>query len=301
MAHFFGIDIGGSNIKIGLVDSEMGLLEKVKYPTKDLHGDEDFVKSFSNILQREFENHPEVEEIGIGVPGTISRDGRSTLELPNLGELGNADLLNRLESDHPGKHFYLDNDAHVAALGEYYFGKEEVPENYIFITLGTGVGGAAIIDHHIFRGGDGNPMEMGHIMSQNGKTLETIIGKAGLHTMLNDMLKKNKSEALGRKIAAWDTKLLVSAANDNDKVALKIFEKIGILLGEAIVSTVRLLDIKTIIVGGGISQSYNFVIDPMEEVLMKNLTPYYTSKLKIKKATLANEAGIVGAASLCFK
>jgi len=65
MAHFFGIDIGGSNIKIGLVDSEMGLLEKVKYPTKDLHGDEDFVKSFSNILQREFENHPEVEEIGI--------------------------------------------------------------------------------------------------------------------------------------------------------------------------------------------------------------------------------------------
>jgi glucokinase len=301
MAHFFGIDIGGSNIKIGLVDSEYGLLEKVKYPTKDLRTKDDFVQGFSEVLKTEFENHPEVEEIGIGVPGTISRDARSTLELPNLGDLGNTNLLERLESNHPGKHFYMDNDAHVAALGEYYFGKEKVPENYVFITLGTGVGGAAIIDHHIFRGGDGNSMEIGHIMSHDGKTLETIIGKAGLKEMLNDMLKKNKSEILGNNVEDWDTKQVLSAAIEDDKVALKIFKRIGILLGEALVSTIRLLDIKTIIVGGGISQSYNYVIEPMEKVLMKNLTPYYTSRLEIKKATLANEAGIVGAASLCFK
>ena len=301
MAHFFGIDIGGSNIKIGLVDSKYGLLEKVKYPTKDLRKKDDFVQGFSDVLKNEFENHPEVEEIGLGVPGTISRDARSTLELPNLGDLGNTNLLERLESNHPGKHFYLDNDAHVAALGEYYFGKEKVPENYVFITLGTGVGGAAIIDHHIFRGGDGNPMEIGHIMSQDGKTLETIIGKAGLKEMLNDMLKKNKSKILGNKVENWDTKQVLAAAKENDKVALKVFKRIGVLLGEALVSTIRLLDIKTIIVGGGISQSYNYVIEPMEKVLMKNLTPYYTSRLEIKKATLANEAGIVGAASLCFK
>ncbi len=301
MAHFFGIDIGGSNIKIGLVDSKYGLLEKVKYPTKDLRKKDDFVQGFSDVLKNEFENHPEVEEIGIGVPGTISRDARSTLELPNLGDLGNTNLLDRLESSHPGKHFYLDNDAHVAALGEYYFGKEKVPENYVFITLGTGVGGAAIIDHHIFRGGDGNPMEIGHIMSQDGKTLETIIGKAGLKDMLNDMLKKSKSKLLGDRVENWNTKEVLAAAKDNDKVALKVFKRIGILLGEALVSTIRLLDIKTIIVGGGISQSYNYVIAPMERVLMKNLTPYYTSRIEIKKATLANEAGIVGAASLCFK
>jgi len=301
MAHFFGIDIGGSNIKIGLVDSELGLLEKVKYPTKALREHDDFVKGFSDVLKNEFENHPEVEEIGIGVPGTISSDGRSTLELPNLKDLANTNLLEKLEANHPGKHFYMDNDAHVAALGEYYFGKEKVPENYIFITLGTGVGGAAIINHHIFRGGDGNSMEIGHVMSQNGKTLEQIIGKAGLYKMVNDLLKKNISDILGNKVSTWDTKLLVSAAESNDIVALKIFKKIGKLLGEALVSTVRLLDIKTIIVGGGISQSFDYVIKPMNKVLMKNLTPYYTSQLEIKKATLANEAGIIGAASLCFK
>lgn len=301
MAHFFGIDIGGSNIKIGLVDSSLGLLEKVKYPTKGIRTQRDFVQGFSDILKKEFENHPEVEEVGIGIPGTLSRDGRSTLELPNLGDLANTNLLDKLEQEHSGKHFYMDNDAHVAALGEYYFGIEKVPENYIFITLGTGVGGAAIIDHHIFRGGDGNSMELGHIMSRNGKTLEQIIGKAGLQKMLNEMLKRNKSDLLGAKVAAWNTKSVVAAAENNDKVALKIFKKIGVLLGEALVSTVRLLDIKTIIVGGGISQSYNFVIKPMTKVMMKNLTPYYTGNLEIRKATLANEAGIVGAASLCFK
>ena len=301
MQHFFGIDIGGSNIKIGLVDSEHGLLEKIKYPTKTLREQDNFVKAFSDILKIEFEKHPEVEEIGIGIPGTLSVDGRSTLELPNLKVLGNTHLLDILEADHAGKHFYMDNDAHVAALGEYYFGEEKVPENYIFITLGTGVGGAAIINHHIFRGGDGNSMEFGHVMSQDGYTLEQIIGKAGLIKMLNNMLKKRGSDILGNKVSTWNTKFLVSAADNGDAIALKVFKRIGILLGEALVSTVRLLDIKTIIVGGGISQSYNLVIEPMKKVLMKNLTPYYTSKLEIKKATLANEAGIVGAASLCFK
>jgi len=301
MAHFFGIDIGGSNVKIGLVDSEQGLIEKVKYPTKLVKEKGHFVNSFGEILQSEFDKHPEVEEVGIGVPGTISADGRSTLELPNLMELSNAQLLDSLEANLPDKKFYLDNDAHVAALGEYYFGEEKMPENYLFITLGTGVGGAAIIDHHIFRGGDGNSMELGHIISREGKELEEIIGKAGLTTMINKALKKTKKSILGKKIETWDTKLVLNAALENDKTSLKIFNTIGELLGEALVSTIRLLDIKTIIVGGGISQSYDYVIKPMHKVLMKKLTPYYTEKIEIKKATLGNNAGILGAASLCFK
>jgi glucokinase len=189
----------------------------------------------------------------------------------------------------------------VAALGEYYYGEEKLPENYLFITLGTGVGGAAIINHHIFRGGDGNAMEMGHMISREGRELEEIIGKTGLTTMINKALKKNKKSILGKKIESWDTKLVLNAALEEDKVSLKIFKTIGELLGESLVSTIRLLDIKTIIVGGGISQSYDYVIKPMQKVLMSKLTPYYTEKITIKKATLGNNAGILGAASLCFK
>jgi glucokinase len=301
MAHFFGIDIGGSNVKIGLVDSEKGMLDKVKHSTMELQENGSFMDNFIKTLETEFKKNPEVEEIGIGVPGTITMDGRSTLELPNLGDLDNTEMVGTLESHFQGKSFYLENDAHVAALGEYYFGNESLPENYIFITLGTGVGGAAIMNKKIFKGGDGNAMELGHMMSHNGMELEHIIGKSGLTNMVNKYLKKSKKSTLGNSIDTWDTKTVVSAAEQNDKVALKTFKKIGLFLGEALVSAVRLLDIKTIIVGGGISQSYDFVYKPMNKVLVKNLTPYYTDKLEIKKATLGNNAGILGAAALCFK
>jgi glucokinase len=300
MALFFGVDIGGSNVKIGLVDSEKGLVDKIKYATITLSENGKFVENFCRTMRTEFERHPDVKETGIGVPGTISRDARSTLELPNLADLDNTSLVEALESDFPGKSFYLENDAHAAALGEYYFGDQQMPENYIFITLGTGVGGAAIIGKKVFRGGDGNAMEIGHIMTRKGKELEHVIGKAGLTEMINSYLKSKKS-VLGVSIASWDTKTLVAAAVEGDKVALKIFKKIGVYLGEALVSTVRLFDIKTIIVGGGISQSYDFVYDPMRKILLKNLTPYYTKELEIKRATLGNNAGILGAAALCFR
>ncbi|MFC2125277.1 ROK family protein [Bacteroidota bacterium] len=302
MEHFFGIDIGGSNVKIGLVDTEKGLMEKNKYPTIKLRENNDFVQNFSDVLKIEFEKYPEVNKVGMGIPGTSSKDGRSTIEIPNLSDLDDKPFIDKLESDHPGKEFLMDNDANVAALGEYYFGVEKLPENYVFITLGTGVGSAAIIDHHIWRGGDGNGMEMGHIMSRNGMELEHIIGKKGLMDMINKLLKKSKEDSLiGKKFNTWDTKLLVSAAEGGDKVVLKTFKKVGVLLGEALVTTIRLLDIKTILVGGGISQSYDFVVKPMVKTINKNLTPYYTKDLMIRKATLGNNAGIIGAASLCFK
>lgn len=300
MSHFFGIDIGGSNVKIGLVDSEKGLMDKIKYPTAVLRENGKFVENFCKTMRSEFEKHPDVMETGIGVPGTISRDGKSTLELPNLEDLDNTKLVEALEADFPDKSFYLENDAHAAALGEYYFGDQLLPENYIFITLGTGVGGAAIINKKVFRGGDGNAMEIGHIMTRKGKELEHVIGKAGLTDMVNKNLKSKKS-LLGSSIDSWDTKTILAAAENGDKVAIKTFRKIGNYLGEALVSTVRLFDIKTIIVGGGISQSYDFVYQPMKKVLMANLTPYYTKELDIKKATLGNNAGILGAAALCFK
>ncbi len=302
MEYFFGIDIGGTNIKIGLVDSEKGLLDKIKYPSGEVGNTGSFIRNFSSILSKEFKKHPEVKKVGIGVPGTISKDGRSTLEIPNLQELSHTPIVDILEKNHPGVEFIIENDAHAAALGEYYFGEEKLPENYLFITLGTGVGSAAIINHKVFKGGDGNPMEIGHIISKNGKELEALIGKVGLLDMINGMLKSSKSgSALGKKLPEWNTKTIVKAAIEKDKVALKVFKKVGVILGEALVSAIRLLDIKTVIVGGGLSASYDFVYKPMIKVMTKKLTPYYTDELVVMKAKLGNNAGILGSAALCFK
>jgi len=299
MEKYMGIDVGGTNVKIGIVDRKGGMESKIKYPTADLKNGDDFVKGYIEILEKEFEKHPEINEVGIGIPGTLSVDRSTCLEIAAIPALDGVDLKPRLKAKFPDKKFYLENDANVAALGEYYFSKDKIPENYLFVTLGTGIGSAAIINHKIFIGGDGNGMELGHILSRNGEELEENIGKRGIMKRASKLMKKKKTSL--SKLDDLDPKVIIKEAESGDKISKKIYKEVGEYLGEALVAAIRLLDIKTILIGGGIAKSFDLIYDPLLKTLNKNLTPYYTKDIVIKRAELANDAGIIGAASLCFK
>lgn len=294
-----GIDVGGTNVKIGIVDRAGGMESKVKYATADLRESKDFVKGYLDILEKELDKHPEIMEVGMGIPGMISVDRSTCLEIAAIPALDGVPLKKHLNERFPGKTFYLENDAHVAALGEYYFSGTKIPESYLFVTLGTGIGSAAIINKKIFIGGDGNGMELGHILSKNGKELEENIGKRGLMKRAAKLISKKKSSL--RKYDEFDPKVIVKEALNGDKVSIKIFKEVGELLGEGLQPAIRLLDIKTILIGGGLSAGFDLIKDKLNETLEYNLTPYYTDKILIKKAELGNNAGIIGAASLCFK
>jgi glucokinase len=299
MEKYMGIDVGGTNVKIGIVDREGGMESKVKYSTAKLRQSADFVNGYIEILQKEFTNHPEVKEVGIGIPGTLSADRTRCLEIAAIPALDGIDLQPRLKKAFPDKEFYLENDANVAALGEYYFSGTKLPENYLFVTLGTGVGSAAIINKKIFIGGDGNGMELGHILSKNGKELEENIGKRGIMQRARKLMSKKKTALSQYK--EFDPKVIVKQAQQGDRVSIKIYREVGELLGESLVATIRLLDIKTILIGGGVAASFDFIYDSLMDTLESNLTPYYTKELIIRRAELGNNAGIIGAASLCFK
>ena len=294
-----GIDIGGTNVKIGIVDRKGGMESKMKYATANLKESDDFVNGFLDILATEFEKHPYINEVGMGIPGTLSVDRSSCLEIAAIPQLDGVEFKKHMKSRFPEKEFYLENDANVAALGEYYFSSDEIPENYLFITLGTGVGSAAIINKKIFIGGDGNGMELGHILSKNGKELEENIGKRGLMKRAEKLIHKKKTSL--RKYDDFDPKVIIKEAKEGDKVSIKIFREVGEMLGEGLQATIRLLDIKTILIGGGLAAGFDLIIDKLLETLDYNLTPYYTDKIQIKRAELGNDAGIIGAASLCFK
>lgn len=300
MQKFLGIDVGGTNIKCGIVNSGGEILHLVKFPTIEFRKLPSFTVGFIKLVKDLLLEFPEVQHVGIGLPGTLNKERTHALEVPNIPELNNVHLQEHLETEFPNHSFVLENDANAAALGEYHFAKEAMPEDYIFVTLGTGVGGAAIIDRQIFKGGDGNSMEIGHMMSEGGKRLEELIGKKGMYTMVHQRLGifKEKTRLYGEEII--NTRLMIESAMLGDPLVLEVFDRMGYLLGEALVSIVRVLDTKNIIVGGGISASFDFMGAKMEEVLRKNLTPYYTEGLVLKKASLGNEAGILGAASLCF-
>jgi len=300
MEKFLGIDVGGTNVKFGVVKADGELLTKVKYPTKELRREGHFVQHFLEAVEEQLNEHSDIEKIGIGVPGMLSRDRKVTLEMANIPALNGVRLYDKLKAAFPKKIFHLENDANAAALGEYYFGTRALPETYLFITLGTGVGSAAIINKQIFHGGDGNAMEAGHIIAGNGRTVEENIGKAGILEMALKGIESYGGKTALASIENLDAKKVVKAAKKGDKLAQEIFKEVGSVLGECLVSLTRLLDIKTVLIGGGVAQTFPLIKESMHASLAKHLTPYYTKQIDVELATLGNEAGIIGAASLCF-
>lgn len=301
MQLFGGIDIGGSNIKIGLVNSQGQLLERQKIPTQKIReAGSNAAEVLVEIISQWIEAHPKVKHIGIGVPGMISRDRRCLVELANIPELNGAMLVDKLERYHKKVVFHLENDANAAALGELYFGKNKAPDSFFFITLGTGVGGGVILNRKIFKGGDGNAMEIGHIIAGNGRTIEQNIGKAGIIQMVKDMMAAGQVSTYLHPNEPFDDDDLLDAAHKGDPIALAVFEQVGKYAGQAIVSAALILDIKTVYIGGGISKAFPFMQLGLQQTFRQFLSPYYASKMQVLPATLGNSAGILGAASLCF-
>jgi glucokinase len=298
---YLGIDVGGTNVKMGIVDAQTGIITNFQsHDTGRWRESKHFIDRLVDAIDLQLFEHKNVKKVGIGLPGILTRDRRTLMEITAIPEIDGTPLIQILEERFPGTVFFMENDANAAALGEFYFSKEKVPEDYIFITLGTGVGGAAIIDKRIFLGGDGNAMEPGHIPSRNGKVLERNIGKKELLEMANAMRATWKEKTILESDGTISTTALIVGAEDGDPLALAILNEMGEMLGDNLVAMIRILDIKTILIGGGLSAGFDFILPSVKKQLNYWLTPAYLEKLQINRATLGNDAGLLGAASLCF-
>ncbi len=307
MKKILGVDIGGTNTKFGLVTSKGELLKKKKYPTADLIEKGSFIIGFMEALHIQLDKH-QVTQVGIGIPGLISKDRRSTIKASNIPGLDGLNIIDQLEKEFPKIKFKLENDANCAILGEFHFSKEELPKSFAMITLGTGIGGAAVIDGKLFPGGNGNGVEIGHMISTPGLIYEDFLGKNAIVAALEKKLKGKKNSKGKFDTSALATlehltsKDITKAAVKGDELAIKVFKKFGKTLGDCIVSTIRILDVDTIVLGGGVAQTFDIIEKPVYKKINKHLTgEYYKGKVKIKLATLENEAGILGAASLMLK
>ena len=298
---YLGIDIGGTNVKMGIVNAETGQISNFySHDTDSWRKSEHFEERLGEAIAIQLIEHKNITKVGIGLPGMIDLARTTPIEITAIPELNNVAMVEILKKRFPIIEFFLENDANAAALGEFYFGEERIQESYIFITLGTGVGGAAIINKKVFTGGRGNAMEPGHTPSANGKVLERNIGKNDLLEMANAMRKSftGESQLLDDEIIT--TTGLVAAASEGDVLALQIFDKVGELLGESLCHLIAILDINHILVGGGLSASFDYILPAMKRTFTYWLTKYHADGLNISKATLGNDAGLLGAASLCF-
>ncbi|MCE7042236.1 ROK family protein [Dyadobacter sp. CY312] len=302
MEQYLGIDVGGTNVKMGIVDASDGRISNFySHDTASWRSSGHFIDRLGDAIALQLVEYPEVKRVGIGVPGLTNRARTTLIEITAIPEIDGITIVPDLKKRFPNHDFFLENDANAAALGEYYFGEDKLPEDYIFVTLGTGIGGAAIIDKKVFKGGGGNAMEPGHVPSKNGKVLERNIGKKELLDMANAMRAEYTGTTQLPADGTISTTGLVAAASAGDELAKQIFFEMGYLLGEGLVSMIRILDITTILIGGGISASFEFILPAINDRFQYWLTPYYLKTITIKRATLANDAGLLGAASLCFE
>lgn len=284
-----GIDLGGTNLKIGVFSLEGELLKIWKTSSKPFKNPDNIKSAIIDELNR-FEEYSNIQAIGIGVPGLVTNDG-IVIESPNFPDWHEVNIMEILQKmlNAPVR---VENDANLFAIGEGFAGSAKDCKNFVGITLGTGVGGGIILDGQIYRGNKGMAGEIGHIVIHPSGPICSC-GKKGC-------LEAYSSATAIKKMMEQQTQLILEAqdiaglAMKGDKTAKKIFEKAGYHLGIGIATIVNLLDIEMVVIGGGVSNAWELLDKGIHKGFEEHTFKTHLEKVQIKKSLLGENAGIFG-------
>jgi len=315
LTYYAGIDIGASNIKYGLVDSagkiiyhnsKASLVEKGAKPLLHM-----ITNIAENLLLRAAEDDLAINWLGIGTPGVVDTKTGTVIGVsPNIPDWVGTELGKHLK-EHLNLPVYVDNDANAMALGELRFGAGRRFNNILCVTVGTGIGGAVIIDKELWRGSNFSAGELGHIViDYNG--LKCDCGNTGClekyctaPAMIKKMSEKlengmtgTMNEILSGKIENLNIKKLFTGAKNGDELALSIIEQSARILGAGLSGIVNLLNPEAIIFGGGVIDGGAGYIEIVGAEIRGRSFRSATENLRIVKAELGNNAGFIGAALL---
>ena len=300
-----GIDIGGTNTVFGLVDEEGKLLKRDSVPTKSFTEANELVDFVSDKLHKLLS--PEQELMGIGVGAPNGNFYKGTIEFaPNLKWKGVVPLAELFEKKTNCK-VVITNDANAAAMGELLFGAAKGMKNFLFITLGTGLGSGIVVNGEVVYGHDGFAGELGHvIMLQDGRAcgcgrkgcLETYCSATGIVTTYRSFFSDNSSA----ETDSINAQLIFEKAMQGEKAALQSFEYTAEILGWALANSVAYTSPEAIFLFGGLALAGDVLFEPVRQSFEKNLMTVYQNKIKILPSALSeNSAAILGAASLIWK
>ncbi len=313
MKGFIGVDWGGTSLKIGLLDSKFSLKLKRTIPTKEIARKEDFLsvfpKAIFSLIKEAGINNEDIKGLGIGAPGVIDvRKGYIYL-LPNVKGWENVPLKRLLEKRLPFN-VYIDNDANLYALAESKLGAGKNFNNLLCLTLGTGVGGGLILNKKLHRAQNLSNCEAGHICVElEGRTcscgakgcIETFVGNKYL---VNFYLEntQNRFTPIVRRLMKSEKELtpqiLYKAALLGDKLSQRVFGRLANALGVYIAGIVNLLGLEAVIIGGGVVGAWRLISEDIKKIVKKYTMPPFNRKVKVLKAKLRKNAGILGAGIL---
>lgn len=287
-----GIDVGGTTIKWGIFDEDLNLLKRDSKPTEASKGPEKVISGIADVI-----NSENIEKVGIGFPSVVSESG-FVHRSPNMPNFVNIELLKEL-NNRTNSNIEIDNDANTAALAEMKLGAAKNEANFLYVTLGTGIGGAIVLNGKLIKGANSGAGEIGYTtISFDEKRNAPRENRRGI---LEDYcglprLKEKYFELSGKKDA--DMKELSKMADSGDENSISLFEYYGEHLGYGIASVMNLLDLDLVVVGGGLSQCTDIMYQKLLNILKSRLLEHKTNKIDIRKAHFLNNAGIFGAATL---
>ncbi len=300
LEYAIGIDLGGTFIKSAIVDSKGKIIKHYKTETFSEISPKKVLSQIEkciDYLKKDFKK--EIVGIGIGAPGIVTNGVMKYP--PNFKGWKEVNLAKHFSRKY-NTEAIADNDANCAGLAELKFGQGAKYKNFIFLTLGTGIGGAMVIEGKLYRGEQNGAGEFGMMtINYNGPMcLGGNQGSLEAHLGRNYFLEQNKKEIkkLGKNVDFADISGLALKGN---KTAKKLLNLYGFYLGVAITNYFNLMDVRTAILGGGISNAYKSFIGEVNKTIKQRSLKTIRKKFRVLRSTINNNAGVLGAAALIFE
>ncbi|MBL4930415.1 ROK family protein [Clostridium paridis] len=305
-----GVDLGGTKISCAISDLKGRVIAQSTIPTLAEEGEnavlDRIIKSIDTVITEAKVKTNEVKAIGIGSPGPLDSKKGIIITTPNL-PFKDFDLVKPIV-DYFSIPVYLDNDANVAAIGEFMFGAGKGTENMIYITVSTGVGGGAILNGKIFRGSTCNALEVGHTTVFPGGPrcgcgnigcLEAVSSGTAIGRRANEAVNSKVETSLRNyeKVTSYE---VFKEAEKGDAVSQKILDEALTYLGIGVANIIASFDPEKVIIGGGVSKGGDIVFKKVQEVVNERCFKVMSDNCKIEPAGLGTEAGVIGALALAI-
>ena len=318
MKYSIGIDIGGTNTCFGLVNENAEIIYQSAIKTKNFPILEDYLTELVKQIKDLIAHCPEPENIlGVGIGAPNGNFYKGSIELaPNLPFKGIIPMKNMLEmlllNEGWNLRVVLTNDANAAGIGEMIYGAAKGVNDFILITLGTGVGSAIVSNGKMIYGHDGFAGEVGHTIVQIGGRecgcgrkgcLETYSSATGIRRTALKLLQKDMTPSLLRELNPDEINgyTICEAARKNDALALECIDLTAKMLAIGLANAVAITSPQKIIFSGGLSQAGDLLLNPLKKYLVENLYPVFRGKIVVEQSALKeNDTAILGAAALTY-
>jgi len=312
MRYFIGVDMGATQVKLGLLDSNCRIVKRKRLDTAAFTGKDSLIGAIAqSIILLASGIKYKIKGIGVGAPGLVNPEKGLIHYLVNIPGWENVHLKRILES-RVGLPVFIDNDVNVMALAELYHGRAKGKRNVVCLALGTGVGGGLILEGRLYRGAAFSAGELGHIpLNEEGPScncggracLERYVGNRYIIEQALDKLKKAPlptriPELVKNDLSKINPQILSIAASRGDLLAKEIWQTVGRHIGVCLTGVVNLLNPELVVIGGGVAEAGEILFDTIRKTVNERAMSVPAQSVKIVPAKLKENAGLIGAAVL---